>query len=231
MSNKMLTKLPSAMEFMCTAILFDLDGVLVNSSAVVKRHWERWAIRHHVSFERVMEVAHGRTSAEIIRLVAPHLNAQREGRLREAAEGADTDGLEVFASARELLRGLPAGSWAVVTSGDSRTATTRLRYGDFPPPPVLVTADDVRRGKPEPEAYLLAAQRLGVPSGQCMVVEDAPAGIEAAHAAGMRAIAVATTHRPQALGKADIIVRELANVMVKTEGDRLRVILEPIQAA
>jgi sugar-phosphatase len=219
------------MEFICTAILFDLDGVLVNSSTVVKRHWERWASRHNIPFEHVMEVAHGRTSAEIIRLVAPHLNAEQEGRLREAAEGVDTDGLEVFASARELLRVLPADSWAVVTSGNSRTATTRLRYGDFPPPPVLVTADDVRRGKPEPEAYLLAAQRLGVPSEQCVVIEDAPAGIEAAHAAGMRAIAVATTYRPQALSKADIIVRELASVVVKTEGNQLRVTLEPIQAA
>jgi sugar-phosphatase len=218
-------------EFICTAILFDLDGVLVDSSTVVRRHWERWADRHNVSFEHVMQVAHGRTSAEIIRLVAPHLDAEQEGRLREAVEGVDTDGLEVFASARELLRVLPAGSWAVVTSGNSCTATTRLRYGDFPPPPVLVTADDVRRGKPEPEAYLLAAQRLGVPPEQCMVIEDAPAGIEAAHAAGMRAIAVVTTHRLQALSKADIIVGGLASVMAKTEGNQLRVILEPIQAA
>ena len=219
------------MEFICTAILFDLDGVLVNSSLVIKRHWGRWANRHNVSFEHVMEVAHGRTSAEIIRLVAPHLNAEQEGRLREAEEGVDTDGLEVFDSARMLLCSLPSNSWAVVTSGNQRTASTRLRYGDFPTPPVLVTADDVRRGKPDPEAYLLAAQRLGVQPAQCAVIEDAPAGIEAADAAGMRTIAVATTHNPQALSKADFIVREIANVMVKTEGNQFRVILEPIQTA
>jgi sugar-phosphatase len=95
----------------------------------------------------------------------------------------------------------------------------------------LVTADDVRRGKPEPEPYLLAAQRLGIQPAQCVVIEDAPVGITAAHAAGMRAIAVVTTHRPQALSEADIIVREIANVMVKTEGNQLRVILEPIPPA
>ena len=106
------------MEFICKAILFDLDGVLVNSSAVVERHWKRWADRHHVSFEHLMEVAHGRTSAEIIRIMAPHLDAEREGRIREAQEGIDTDGLEVIPAAYKLLQSLPSHSWAVVTSGN-----------------------------------------------------------------------------------------------------------------
>lgn len=219
------------MEFICTAILFDLDGVLVDSAKVVTRHWERWASRHDVSSQHVMEIAHGRTSAEIIRLLAPHLDAEQEGRLLEAEEGDDTDGLKVFDSARELLLALPPNAWAVVTSGMQRTAATRLRYGGFPTPPVLVTADDVRRGKPEPEPYLLAAQRLGIQPAQCVVIEDAPVGIAAARAAGMRAIAVLTTHRPDALSQADVIVREIADVMVKTEGRQLRVILEPIPAA
>jgi sugar-phosphatase len=178
-----------------------------------------------------MELAHGRPSAEIIRLVAPHLDAEQEGRLLEADEGEDTDGLEVFDAARQLLHALPPNAWAVVTSGMQRTAATRLRYGGFPTPPILVTADDVRRGKPEPEPYLLAAERLGMEPAQCVVIEDAPVGIEAAHAAGMRAIAVATTHRPHALSQADIIVRDIADVVVKIEGRQLRVILEPIQAA
>ena len=220
----------SAMELMCSAILFDLDGVLVDSARVVTRHWERWASRHGVSSKHVMEFAHGRTSAEIIRLVAPHLDAEQEGRLLEADEGDDTDGLEVFEAARRLLHALPPNAWAVVTSGKQRTAATRLRYGGFPTPKVLVTADDVRRGKPAPEPYLLAAQRLGLQPAQCVVVEDAPVGIEAACAAGMRAIAVVTTHRPHALGQADIIVRGIADVVVKTEGHQLRVILEPVAA-
>lgn len=219
------------MELICKAILFDLDGVLINSSRVVERHWKRWANSHDVSFEHVMKVAHGRTSAEIIRLVAPHLDAEEEGQKREAAEGVDIKGLKVFSAASELLRSLPNNSWAVVTSGNLTTAMTRLRYGEFPSPPVLITADDVGQGKPDPEAYLLAAKRLSVTPEQCVVIEDAPAGIEAAHAGGMRAIAVSTTHPPQALIKADIIASEIANVLVKAEGKQIRIIVEPIQTA
>jgi sugar-phosphatase len=218
------------MELLCSALLFDLDGVLVDSARVVVRHWERWASRHDIPLHRVMELAHGRTSTEMIRLLAPYLDAEREAHRLETAEGEDTDGLEVFDAARRLLHALPPNAWAVVTSGKQQTAATRLGYGGFPTPKVLVTADDVRRGKPEPDPYLLAAQRLGIQPAQCVVIEDAPVGIAAAHAAGMRAVAVVTTHQPQALRQADIIVREIANVMVQTEGDHLRVILEPIPA-
>ena len=218
-------------EFLCAAILFDLDGVLVDSSAVVARHWERWADRHDVPFGQLTEVMHGRTSAETIRMVAPHLDAEQEGRIREAEEGIDTDGLEVHRAARELLRSLPAHGWAVVTSGSRLTAATRLQYGDFPTPPILVTAEDVQRGKPHPEGFLLAARRLGAQPEQCVVVEDAPVGIEAARAAGMRVIALATTHGPQALAQADVIAHEIANMTVQTEGSRLRVMVESMQVS
>ena len=216
------------MELTCTAILFDLDGVLINSSTVIERHWKTWAESQGVSYDRLMEVAHGRTSAEIVRLVAPQLDAEREGRLREAEEGIDTDGLEAYDSARQLLNSLPPHSWAVVTSGNPVTASTRLRFGDFPAPPVLVTADDVQRGKPQPDAYLLAAQLLGVQPARCVVIEDAPAGIAAARAAGMRTIAVATTHTRQALDQADFIVHDIARVKVTTEDSGFRVTLEPL---
>ncbi len=211
------------MEFICTAILFDLDGVLVDSSTVVKRHWKNWADSHSVPFDQLMDIAHGRTSAEIIRLMAPQLDAEREGRRREAVEGVDTDGLKVFDSACDLLQSLPPDRWAVVTSGVQRTAATRLGFGNFPEPPVLVTAEDVRRGKPDPEAYLLAARRLGVSPEQCVVVEDAPAGIEAAKAAGMLVIAVATTHDPADLRSADVVAPAIANIEVTAQGSRLRV--------
>jgi mannitol-1-/sugar-/sorbitol-6-phosphatase len=217
-------------EFICRAILFDLDGVLINSSVVVERHWKRWAELHDVSFEHLMEVAHGRTSAGIICIVAPHLDAEQEGRIREAEEGVDTDGLEVYPAANTLLRSLPSDSWAVVTSGNRRTASTRLHYGDLPTPTILVTAEDVQQGKPNPEAYLLAAKRLGVQPEQCLVIEDAPAGIEAASAAGMSVIALATTHSPGALGRADVIARGIANVTAKTEGTQLRVTVESLQS-
>jgi mannitol-1-/sugar-/sorbitol-6-phosphatase len=213
------------MEFTCSAILFDLDGVLVNSAAVVERHWKEWADAHNVSFEYVTSVMHGRTSVGTIHIVAPHLDAELEGRSHDAREGGDTDGLEVYPSANSLLHALPPRVWAVVTSGNLGTASTRIRYGGFPTPPVLVTAEDVSRGKPDPEAYLLAASRLGVQPGRCVVVEDAPVGIEAAHAAGMKVIAVATTHAPQALADADIVAREIADVTVETQGEHLRVVV------
>jgi sugar-phosphatase len=219
------------MNLTCTALLFDLDGVLIDSSVVVRRHWQKWAEVHQISFERVMAVAHGRTSVEIIRLIAPHLDAEDEGRRREAVEGVDTDGLKVYSAAQRILRVLPDSRWAVVTSGNPGTALTRLRYGSFPVPPVLITAVDVRQGKPAPEGYLLAAQRLGVLPAQCIVVEDAPAGIEAARAAGMRVIAVTTTHEPQALRLADFILREIADMTVTASGDQLHIRLEPILAA
>ncbi len=214
------------MELICTAMLFDLDGVLVDSSVVVNRHWKRWADSHDVCFEHLAEVMHGRTSAGIIRIMAPHLDAEHEGRIREAQEGIDTDGLEAYPGARSLLQALPPHSWAVVTSGNNRTALTRLHYGDFPTPPILVTSEDVQLGKPDPEAYLLAATRLGVKPEKCVVIEDAPAGIAAARAAGMRVIAVATTHGSLALAHAHIIAHAIADVRVETEGDQLRVIVE-----
>lgn len=117
--------------------------------------------------------------------MAPHLDAEQEGRIREAQEGIDTDGLEAYPGARSLLQSLPPHSWAVVTSGNSRTAS-----------------EDVQLGKPDPEAFLLAAKRLGVQPEECVMIEDASAGIEAARAAGMRVIAVATTHGPEALTQA-----------------------------
>ena len=219
------------MEFICSAVLFDLDGVLVDSSVVVERHWKRWADCHGVSLEDLMQVAHGRTSAEIIRIVAPQLDAEQEGRIREAEEGVDTDGLEVSPTANRLLRSLPPDSWAVVTSGNRCAASTRLRYGDLPTPPVLVTAEDVQRGKPDPEAFLLAAKRLGAQPEQCVVIEDAPVGIEGARAAGMRVIAVTTTHRPQALTHADVIAHDLGSVTVEIEGNQLRVTVESAHVA
>ncbi len=217
------------MEFTCRAILFDLDGVLINSSKVIERHWKIWADSHHISFKQLMGIAHGRTSAEIIRLFAPHLDAKQEGFEREAAEGVDVDGLEVFASARELLLRLPPGSWAVVTSGNILTATTRLRFGNFPSPQVLITSEDVQKSKPDPEPYLFAAQRLQIPPEQCVVIEDSPAGISAAHSAGMRVIAVSTTHPPQEIIEADFITNEIAGISVNVKGEELSVIIDPIQ--
>ena len=208
-------------ELVCDAIIFDLDGVLVDSSIVVERHWRRWGEQHSVDYARIAAVMHGRRSAEVMALVAPHLDAEDESRDFEAHEAVDTEGLRVFDGAATLLPSLPPRKWGIATSGTALTAATRLRFGRLPVPAVLVTAEDVRRGKPDPDAYLLAARRLGVGTPSCVVVEDSPAGVAAAHAAGMRAIAVLTTHDRAALAGAELIVPGIDSLHIAAQSPRL----------
>ncbi len=201
-------------ELECDAVLFDLDGVLVDSTVCVERHWRRWAAEHHLDCDAIMRVAHGRPSVETIRLAAPHLPAEEEAARHDAGEAFDTEGVMAIEGAAELVRPLPPHAWAIATSGTRDTAMTRLRHTGVPVPSVLVTADDVKHGKPDPEAYLLAAAKLDVQPQKCVVVEDAPAGILAARAAGMRVVAVATTHAQAELGEADVRAERLADIHI-----------------
>ena len=162
---------------------------------------------------------HGRRMVELIRDFAPHLDAEAEAEALAAAEGPDTNGVYEVEGARALLQGLPPGRWAIATSGNHLTATTRITHTGLPSPAVLVTADDVRRGKPDPEPYLLAASRLGIAPERCVVIEDAPAGIAAAQAAGMKAIGLATTHTPAELANADAIAPHLRALHITPNGD------------
>jgi sugar-phosphatase len=203
----------------CQAIIFDLDGVLIDSSAVIERSWRRWAEAQGLDGDVVMRVVPGRRMVEAIRLLAPHLDAVEEARRLEAREGPDTLGLVQVPAAAQLTAWLPPRIWAVVTSGTRLTALTRLAYAGVPVPAVLVTADDVTHGKPHPEAYLLAAEQLNVAPVHCLVVEDAPAGIQAARAAGMWVVALATTHARDALAEADAIAGQLGDIRIALNGD------------
>ncbi len=178
----------------CDAILFDLDGVLIDSTSCITRHWEEWARGHGLEIAAVMQVAHGLRTVETMRLVAPHLDAEKEAERFTAAEVADTEGVETIEGAWSLLEGLPEGAWAIVTSGSHELARARLRRAGLPIPQTVVSGDDVRHGKPAPEPYLVGADRLGKAAERIVVIEDAPAGIEAARAAGMRVIGITTTH-------------------------------------
>jgi mannitol-1-/sugar-/sorbitol-6-phosphatase len=191
-------------------VLFDLDGVLVDSAECVERTWRRWATRHGLDPAQVIRTAHGRRTIETVRHLAPHLAADDEVAMLAASESTETNGVYEVPGARELLASLPPRSWAVVTSGIRPVAELRLRHTRLPTPRVLVTADQVRHGKPHPEGFLTAAARLGVDPARCVVVEDAPPGIEAAYAAGMRAVAVASTHDREALAAAEMVVPALA---------------------
>jgi len=183
----------------CDAILFDLDGVLIDSSACITRNWAAWAAPHGIDVAAIMKVAHGVRSIETIREVAPHLDAAAEAARLTALEVADTDGVVAMPGAHALLASLPDGAWTIVTSGNRDLAAARLAAVGLPVPAQMVTADDVTQGKPAPEPYLLGAQRLGVAPARCLVVEDAPAGIQAGRSAGIRVLGVASTHAPEEL--------------------------------
>ena len=172
--------------FSCSAILFDLDGVLVDSTRAVDREWREWAAHKGVDGDAIMAIAHGVRTIEVIRRVAPHLDAETEAAAIENHEAHDQRGVTVMPGAADLLKSIPAGQWGVVTSGSRLLAQNRLRYCGLPVPEVLVTSDDVTNGKPHPEPYLKGAQGLGFRPEECVVIEDAPAGIESARAGGMR---------------------------------------------
>jgi sugar-phosphatase len=199
----------------CKAVIFDLDGVLVNSTASVEHAWRVWARQHGLSVRDVLAVTHGRRSIETMRLVAPHLATDREAEALNLLQARDTSRDVPVSGALALLTALPAQSWAIVTSGSQVLAHARLQAVGLPVPPVLVTGENVTQGKPDPQGYLKAATRLGVRPEHCLVFEDAPVGIAAGQAAGMRVIAVATTYPLEAFTLTALAVRTLADVQVK----------------
>jgi mannitol-1-/sugar-/sorbitol-6-phosphatase len=198
----------------CKAILFDLDGVLVNSAELVERTWRVWASRHQLDAEKVIAVAHGRRTVETVRILAPHLAVDAEVAALESSEIITSEGVYEIPGARELLVLLSPETWAVVTSGIRAVAEFRIRLTGLPMPSVMICAEDLSRGKPDPEGYLTAAMRLGQLPKDCVVIEDAPAGIEAAHNAGMCVIAIAATYPADQLRAADLVVELLTDLSV-----------------
>ena len=199
----------------CRAILFDLDGVLVDSRECIELIWHAWAAERALDPADFLRVAHGRRIAETLRLVAPQLDAVAEAAVLDAMEEVETRGLRAVPGAAALLRQLSEVQRAIVTSGSHGVATLRLRTAGLPIPGVFVTAGDVMQGKPHPEGYLLAAGRLGVAPADCVVLEDSPPGVAAGKAAGMRVIALLTTYAAAALSGADACLSSLADLRVR----------------
>ena len=204
--------------FSCAAILFDLDGVLVDSTRAVDREWREWAQRKGVDGDRIMAIAHGVRTIEVIRRVAPHLDAESEAAAIENHEAHDQRGVTVMPGAADLVRAIPLGRWGVVTSGSRLLAQNRMRYCGLPVPEVLVTSDDVTNGKPHPEPYLKGAMGLGLTPAECLVIEDAPAGIQSARTGGMKVIGMASTYAPEVLAQADAVIQRFGQLLVTRNG-------------
>ncbi|MFQ2247707.1 HAD-IA family hydrolase [Aeromonas dhakensis] len=177
------------------ALLLDMDGTLVHSTGEVEAVWRLWCRRHRLDPEPVLAMCHGVRSREVIRTLAPQLDLAQEVALLDDLEIHHTGQAEALAGARILLADLPVERWAVVTSASQRVARHRLRSAGLPLPALLVGAEDVAHGKPDPEPYLLAAERLGLAAADCLVFEDAPAGISCALRAGCRVVQVGGRQR------------------------------------
>ena len=204
----------------CQAILFDMDGTLVDSTLCVERHWQDWATKHSLNPEKILKISHGRPTIDTIRLVAPYLDAEIEARQLDESQASNLAGVVAVAGANELLASLPRKKWAIVTSANQKIATNRLLHVDLSFPEHLITTDDVEQYKPDPEGYLKAARSLKVEPEFCIVVEDAPVGLQAAKAAGMKSIAVATTYPCSDLSLADICIPGLSSISVKLSGNQ-----------
>jgi len=178
-----------------SAFLFDMDGTLISSTAVTERIYSRWAEEKGIDTESLLAVIHGVRTIDVIRrLGRPDLDAEAEAEIISTAEKTELEGVVAIPGAREFLASLPPDRWALVTSADRELVRVRLAAAGIPQPKVMVTAEDVTEGKPDPQGYKLAAQRLGVDAADCLVFEDAPAGIEAGERAGADVLVITATH-------------------------------------
>jgi sugar-phosphatase len=177
----------------CGGLLFDLDGVLIDSTPAVARVWRRWATGHGFDPEEVVSRAHGRPSIDTIRDYLTDSDHHAENCKIEQEEVQDLEGVVALPGVTDFLSRLPKERWTIVTSCTRRLAEVRIRATRLPLPECIITADEITRGKPHPEPYLKGADLLGIPPSELIVVEDVPAGIRAGKAAGMRVIAVGAT--------------------------------------
>jgi mannitol-1-/sugar-/sorbitol-6-phosphatase len=198
----------------CGALLFDLDGVLIDSTPAVARVWRRWAIEHGFNPDEVVARAHGRPSLTTVREYLPNANHEAENKEVERQEIEDLEGVVPLPGALDLLASLPADRWTIVTSCTRRLAEVRIKAAGLPLPTKMITSSDIHNGKPHPEPYLKGASVLGFSAADCIVLEDVPAGVRAGKAAGAKIVAFPSTVSSavlQAAG-ADWVLRNCAGV-------------------
>lgn len=220
---ELIIQVMSSFSFHCKAILFDLDGTLIDSAARIRRLWQTWGERRGIEPESIFQVMHGRRAGEIIQMFTPHLNVDNEVQDVESDEVSDMHDVQAYEGALEILNSLSKEQWAIVTSGSRQVTEARLRHVKLPIPSVFITSENVKVGKPAPDGYLLAAQQLHVPPMECVIIEDAPAGVKAGKAAGMHVIAIVSTHTRGELQEADMILQQLADLKLSKRNDGITI--------
>jgi len=205
---------------MTRGLLFDMDGVLISSTGSDERCWLQWAQHHGMEAGFSLQSTHGRRAMDTLRALRPDLDPQEELRRLEDYDAEDYSGVCVLPGVRNLLASLPADRWAVVTSASMRLLEGRLNHAGLPVPKVLVAANHVSQGKPDPEPYVTGAKLLGLAPSECVVIEDSPAGVRSGKAAGAQVLAVLTSHTREQLPGADVYTATLeeANAFKEPDG-------------
>lgn len=218
-------------EVSCAALLFDLDGVLINSTPAVARVWRHWALERGFDPEEVVARAHGRPSLTTVREYLPNADHEAENREVERREIADLEGVVPLPGALNLLASLPQDCWTIVTSCTRPLAEVRIKAAGLPLPKKLITSNDIQHGKPHPEPFLKGAAVLGFPAQECIVLEDVPAGVRAGKSAGARVIGFTTTVQAAALKEAgvDWILRNCGSIRLLDSARSLRLSLEVLE--
>ncbi|KAK9675314.1 hypothetical protein K7432_016525 [Basidiobolus ranarum] len=203
----------------CKGLLFDMDGTLVDCTPCVEKHWTNFCRTHGINEKELLSNCHGVRTVETLRRYAPNLATDEIVNELEARAGFDTDGVIPIVGVPELLPSLIKNTWAIVTSASRPVAEFRLNHQRYPLPEILITADEVTNGKPHPEGYLLAAKKLNIAPSECVVFEDATAGIDAASNAGMKSIGILTSHTKDRLVGAALHIQHF---------NELNIIFDPI---
>jgi len=211
----------------CKAILFDMDGTLVDSTPVVERGWSMWASRYEIPLDELLAFSHGRPASSVLEKFFPGRDHTADIEELNRFEEETTEGILAVPGASEILHLLQSQSlpWAIVTSAWRSLAVTRVTAAGLPLPEVIVPVDEIQNGKPHPEGFLLAATQLGVAPEDCIVFEDTRPGINAGLSAGMQVVGLTTTYKAQTL-RHDLLIRDFRDVAIDSEGDILRVDLK-----